>query len=233
MPKYAKGNFKRKWGPKKKTKYDKKQDKIIRSLQPEMKYFLAARGFADAATAPEWTAISSIPSGNTNITRIGTKIHLHQIHCNVIAYQNGAGSDTAPYLYRCWIVAVKHEPGAANPPITAPSFIANTNSIPLGFLNTGAAVQGGKYIKGSKNNVVHVLYDSGPMFVTPWSGTATGYSSKDSYRLIKKKLNVNKIITYPSSNTTEPFTNALYFVHVAGSNQIETAMESMIVYTDC
>lgn len=222
MAKRAKRKFKKSKG----TDKDKKQDKAIarlrRELMPEMKNFY--RSYAPSATSVtlQFLSLDSITNGIDAYSRVGNKVHVKHIQINIYVRNTHA---TDNYQYRCAIVRDD-----------ASTFTALNSYInpatPIGNWNTAGLVQGGKYAgPGSKSNAMHVVWDSGLVDIDP-AGPGVGCYTTNSVKVFRVSIPLNYHTTFENATTQAPDKNALNFLSVASSANLNESFEAKLSFYD-
>lgn len=213
------------------TAKDKKQDKAIKSIRkdlaPEEKVFLVGQASSATQTTLKYTVLDNVPQGANNNNRIGGKIKVRHLAMNLFVRQTGS---VTQFLYRAFIVRTTLNNLST---VTDSDVIAGTTSLPLSQFNTGSLVEGGKFSGRHQGpNAVKVLWDSGPVVVQPWSGTATGYIADKASHLFKIRIPLNHQTTYSDGTTQQPDHNGLWLIAVSDNGAVVDAFESRLQFTD-
>lgn len=216
-----------------KTKKDQVQDKKISKIEsimkPELKGHYVSQAQVATTTTLTYYQISQIPcstgsAGFTTGGRIGNKVRVKGITIHAYLQNTSAAVN---YIARLILV---RSAGAANP-ATDSNVLSNG---PLSFLNTQSMVAGSKFQRGTNKGEGYIvpLYDSGPILIQPWSGTATGYISTNSTRIVKIRVPCNFLVSYESATTADPVNNDLNLIVTSNNGAVEIAFDCKVDYED-
>lgn len=228
---------KRKFRAKKKSK-DKSQDKRLTTIEriigsPELKQvnFHINQGTAMTTTISS-TIINQIVQDtiSNNVTvRNGNRIQALGWQLNHYAQNTAEDSN---HLYRVMVFWVN---GDAN---VLPSDAAIMISAqPYGNLNYSASVRPKKKHVGGNNlkskNYLTVLYDSGPIALTPRSRDATQTMwATGNHHVIKASGKLNKSIVFDGAGATDYSSGSLIISRIAESADVTNGWDMTLWWTD-
>lgn len=209
---------------------DQKQDaeikRIRNELAPEVKAHLTQGTEADIPTSITAYNVSIIPSGINVVERVGNKVKCKKFEMNAFVRNNQSATQ---YLYRLIVAKMK------GPVVATPSTVLLNPENSLGWLNTQSEVRGGKIAgPGNPAGRYHILYDSGPMVLHPWSGTATGYVDTLGSHMHKIRIPLNHTMSFATDATASPTDGGVY-VYILGNGggtNLKWAFETRLSYTD-